>query len=159
MIIEYEDKYKEEVKDLFVELQSYIASIDKEKYNVLTPEYREKGFEENIKEINQYEGKMFLLKIEEKIVGLVIGIINNDEIDTYDFKAPKRGRIKELIVSEKYRKGGYGTILLEAMENHLKSVGCKDILIGVFAYNNDAIKFYEKNGYHFRMNDVTKTIS
>ena len=64
MIIEYEDKYKEEVKDLFVELQSYIASIDKEKYNVLTPEYREKGFEENIKEINQYEGKMFLLKEE-----------------------------------------------------------------------------------------------
>ena len=159
MIIEYEDKYKEEVKDLFVELQGYIASIDKEKYNVLTPEYREKGFEENIKEINQYEGKMFLLKIKEKIVGLVIGIINNDEIDTYDFKAPKRGRIKELIVSEKYRKGGYGTILLEAMEKYLKSVGCKDILIGVFAYNNDAIKFYEKNGYHFRMNDVTKTIS
>ena len=26
--------------------------IDKEKYNVLTPEYREKGFEENIKELH-----------------------------------------------------------------------------------------------------------
>ena len=31
MIIEYEEKYAEEVKDLFVELQEHIVNIDKEK--------------------------------------------------------------------------------------------------------------------------------
>ena len=41
-------------------------------------------------------------------------------------------------------------------EDYLKSVGCKDILLGVFAYNENAIKFYEKNGYHIRMLDMTK---
>ena len=49
-------------------------------------------------------------------------ILDIKKLDTYDFKAPKRGRIKELIVSEKYRKGGYGTILLEAMEKYLKRI-------------------------------------
>ena len=41
MIIEYSSQYDEDVKDLLVELQYYIASIDKEKYNILTENYRE----------------------------------------------------------------------------------------------------------------------
>ena len=43
------------------------------------------------------------------------------------------------------------------MEDYLKSIGCKDILIGVFAYNDNAVKFYRKNGYHVRMIDMIKT--
>ena len=35
-IIAYEKKYEEEVKDLLVELQEYIVSIDKDHYNILT---------------------------------------------------------------------------------------------------------------------------
>ena len=30
------------------------------------------------------------------------------------------------------------------MENYLKSIGCEDILLGVFAYNENGISFYEK---------------
>ena len=85
-----------------------------------------------------------------------MGLINNDEEKTYDFNAPKRGRITELVVAKNVRFNGIGTILLKAMEEYLKSVGCKDILIGVFAYNDKAVKFYEKNGYHIRMLDMTK---
>ena len=42
------------------------------------------------------------------------------------------------------------------MEEYLKDQGCLSILIGVFAYNESAIKFYEKNGYHLRMSDMIK---
>ena len=156
MIIEYNEKYKEEVKDLLVELQEYIASIDKEKYNIITKEYRDKYFNKTMDEIYKYEGKMYLYKDNDKIIGLIVGLINNLEECTYDFKYPKRGRITELVVSKHYRKSGVGSILLHSMEDYLKSVGCKDILLGVFAYNENAINFYEKNGYHIRMHDMTK---
>ena len=44
MIVEYNNQYAEDVKDLLVELQEFIVSIDKEKYNILTAEYREEYF-------------------------------------------------------------------------------------------------------------------
>ena len=156
MIIEYDEKYKEEVKDLLVQLQEYVISIDKEKYNIITKEYRDNYFNKTMDEIYKYEGKMYLYKDNDKIIGLMVGLINNLEESTYDFKCPKRGRITELVVSKHYRKSGVGSILLHSMEDYLKSVGCKDILLGVFAYNENAIKFYEKNGYHMRMHDMTK---
>ena len=87
-------------------------------------------------------------------MGLVVGLINNAETDRYDFKAPKRGRITELIVEKEYRGKQIGKQLLDAMKEYLKSVKCEKILIAVFGYNACAIKFYEKNGYHIRMIDM-----
>ena len=158
MIIEYNNKYDEDIKNLLEELQIYIASIDEEGYNIVTPAYREKYFIETMEEINKYEGKMFLYEENNKITGLIIGIINNEEEETYEFSAPKRGRITELIVSHTSRSNGIGTKLLKAMEDYLKSVGCEDILLGVFAYNEKAKNFYEKHGYHNRMIDMTKKL-
>ena len=158
MIIEYEEKYAEEVKDLFVELQEHIVNIDKEQYNIIAPQYREIYFAKTLDEVKKYEGKIFLYEKNNHIVGLIAGMINNDALDTYDFKAPKRGRISELIVSKNCRSEGIGKKLLKAMEEHLKAFGCQDILIGVFGYNERAIQFYEKMGYHTRMIEVTKKI-
>ena len=62
MIIEYEKKYDEQVKDLLVELQEYIVSIDKERYNIITPTYREEYFKKTIDEVSKYEGKIYLYK-------------------------------------------------------------------------------------------------
>ena len=42
MIIEYEEKYLENVKDLLVELEEYIISIDKDNLDLLHKDYRDK---------------------------------------------------------------------------------------------------------------------
>ena len=157
-IIEYEKKYNEEVKKLLVELQEYIASIDKEGYNIITTEYKEAYFKKTMEEVNKYEGKIFLAKEENKIIGLIISVINNEEEETYDFKAPKRGRITELIVSKDYRSSKVGQKLLNKMETYLKSVGCKGILIDCFAYNTNAENFYHKNGYFNRTIEMSKKL-
>lgn len=157
-IIEYNKKYDEEIKDLLFELQEYIASIDKEHYNIITDEYRELEFEKTIKEVNDFEGKIFLAAEDGKIVGVIVGIINNNEQSNYEFKAPKRGRITELIVSNKCRSKGIGKQLVTTMENYFKSVGCKAILIEVFAYNEKAKNFYYKNNYSDRNLEVMKHI-
>ena len=41
-IIEYGKKYLENVKDLLVELEEYILSVDKDELDQLHPEYRDK---------------------------------------------------------------------------------------------------------------------
>lgn len=157
MITEYDFKYDEEIKDLLVELQEYIVAIDKEKYNIITPEYRELYFAKTIEEIKDHKGHMLLIKEANRVVGLIIGLIE-EPINEYDFKTPKRGRISELIVSKNCRSHGYGNMLLKAMEDYLKEHGCEAILIEVFGYNDLAFNFYSKHGYNTRMYDVIKKI-
>lgn len=41
-IVEYENKYLGDVKDLLVELEEYIVSIDKDHLDQVHPEYSEK---------------------------------------------------------------------------------------------------------------------
>ena len=82
-----------------------------------------------------------------------------DEYDYLDYKCPNRGIITELIVSSKVRSKGIGKDLMKRMEDYFKSVGCQYILVDVFAYNKNAIGFYEKMGYHPRMYTDIKKIN
>lgn len=158
MIIEYDKKYDEQIKDLLVELQEHIVNIDKEKYNIITPEYREEYFKKTIEEVNKYKGKIYLYKENNEILGLIVGLINNEKTEDYDFKAPKRGRVTELIVTKKIRIKGIGKQLLDKITEYFEEQNCEDILIGVFVYNESAIKFYENNNYHTRMIEMTRKI-
>ena len=158
MITEYSSQYDDKIKELLEELQEHLIQIDKEEYSKIDDNYKEEYFHKTLDEIDKYQGKMYLYKENEEIVGLVVGLINNDEIASYDYKAPKTGRITELIVTRKYREKGYGSILLSSMEEYLKSIGCQDILLGVFAYNESAINLYEKNSYHTRLVEMIKKV-
>ena len=53
-------------------------------------------------------------------------------------------------VSKNVRNSGLGQQLMEKMENYFKSIDCEYVVIDVFAYNNLAINFYNKQGYHTR---------
>ena len=151
-IIEYEDKYLEDVKDLLVELEEYILTIDEDELDQLHPDYREKMVIFDLKEVEDNNGKCFLAIEDDKAVGLIMGTIPPyEEYDYLDYKCPKRGEITELIVTNKTRNSGVGNALIERMEEYFKSVGCEYIIVDVFAYNKNAIKFYGKKGYHPRM--------
>ena len=151
-IIEYNDKYLEDVKDLLVELEEYILTIDKDELDQLHPEYRDKMAILDLNEVREYNGKCHLAIEDNKAVGLIMGTIPPyDDNDYLDYKCPKRGEITELVVSSKIRSNGVGQQLMNKMEEYFKSVGCEYIIIDVFAYNEKAIKFYDKQGYHTRM--------
>ena len=156
-IIEYEEIYQEEVKELLEELQEYMISVDKEGYSTITKEYKEKYFEKIIKEVNAYQGKIFLA-MDKQVVGLIIGLINNEDISTYDYKAPKLGRVTELIVTKEYRNKKIGKQLLKKIEEYFKEVGCKGILLNIFTDNKVAKIFYEKEGYSKRTSELIKQI-
>ena len=158
-IIEYEEKYLDDVKDLLVELEEYILAIDEDNLDQLHPEYREKMALLDLQAINENNGKCYLAIENEKAIGLIMGtIIKYDEYDYLDYKCPKEGEITELIVTSKTRSNGVGQLLMEKMEEYFKSVGCEYILVDVFAYNKNGINFYDKQGYHPRMHTGIKRI-
>ncbi|MCI5732920.1 MAG: GNAT family N-acetyltransferase [Tenericutes bacterium] len=157
-VIEYEDKYIEDVKDLLVELEEYIVSIDKDHLDQVHPEYREKMAVLDLEDVNKNNGKCYLAVENNKVIGLIMGTIPTyDEYDYLDYKCPKRGEITELIVTNKIRSKGVGQVLMDKMEEYFKFNNCEYVLVDVFAYNENAINFYNKKGYHPRMyTDIKK---
>lgn len=159
-IIEYEKKYLEDVKDLLVELEEYILTIDKDNLDQLHSDYRNKMALLDLQEVNENNGKCYLAIENDKAIGLIMGIIKKfDENDYLDYKCPKEGEIIELIVTNKIRSNGIGQELMNKMEEYFKSVGCEYILVDVFAYNKKGIDFYDKQGYHSRMYTEIKKIN
>ena len=158
-IIEYEDKYLEDVRDLLVELGEYIVSIDGDELEQIHPEYREKMALIDLEKVRNYDGKCYLAIEDNKVNGLIMGTIRQyEEQDHLDYKCPKEGEITELIVTSKTRSKGVGQLLMKKLEDYFKSVGCEYVLVDVFAYNKNGINFYDKQGYHPRMYTEIKKI-
>ena len=157
-IIEYENKYLEDVRNLLTELEEYIVSIDKDELDKVHPEYHEKMALVDLEEVKNNNGMCYLAVDNDRAIGLIMGTIPPyDEYDYLDYKCPKRGIITELIVTSKIRSKGVGQALMEKMEEYFISNDCEYVLVDVFAYNENAIKFYDKKGYHPRMyTDIKK---
>jgi GNAT superfamily N-acetyltransferase len=151
-IIEYEDKYLEDVRDLLTELEEYLVSIDKDDLDHVHPEYHEKMALVSLENVKDHDGKCYLAVEDGKAIGLIIGTIPPyDEYDYLDYKCPKRGVIDELIVTSKVRSTGVGKELMKTLEDYFISKGCEYVLVDIFAYNENAINFYGRRGYHNRM--------
>ena len=158
-IIEYEEKYLEDVRDLLVELEEYILSIDKDNLDHLHSEYRDKMAILDLEEVNKNNGKCYLAIENNKAIGLIMGCIPEyDDYDYLDFKCPKMGEITELIVTKKTRSKKIGLALMNKLEEYFKNIGCKYIKVDVFAYNDLGINFYNKKGYHNRMHIMIKNL-
>ena len=157
-IIEYNDKYLEDVKDLLVELEEYILSIDEDNLDQLHSDYRDKMAILDLEEVKNNNGKCYLAIENDKAIGLIMGtIVKFDKYDYLDYKCPKEGEITELIVTSKTRSKGVGQALMQKLEDYFKEMDCEYILVDVFAYNKRGIDFYNKQGYHPRMlTDIKK---
>lgn len=151
-IIEYEDRFLDDVKNLLVELEEYIIKIDEDGLDQLHSEYKDKMALLDLKTIKDNSGKCYLAIQNNMVIGLIMGYVRvYDEFDYLDYKCPKSGVISEFIVSEKVRSKGIGKQLINKLEEYFKSINCEYILLECFAYNKSAINFYKNQEYHTRM--------
>ena len=158
-IIEYNSIYDEQIKDLLVDLQNYLIDIDDWHTQVLSDNYREDYFKMDLELLKKQDGKIFLATEDTKIIGLVLGAVNQtDEIDKLTNDCAKTGNVLELIVKISSRGHGIGNLLLKEIENYFKSINCKRINIEVFGPNKNALNFYLKNDYTIRDYIVSKKI-
>lgn len=159
MIVEYDSKYDEQIKDLLVELQNYLVDIDNWHTQILKPEYRENMFKLDMEKVRKQNGKIYLYIEDNVAIGIIIGIIEEkEEIDKLTNDCAKTGSILELVVKNDIRGNGIGKLLLGKIEQFFKDVDCKRINIEVFGPNKKGLNFYEKNGYITRDIIVSKKI-
>ncbi len=92
-----------------------------------------------------------VIDIELKIrhdPGLFVAIDDSQIIGTvmagYD---GHRGWINYLAVSQRYRRSGLGTRLLQRGEEYLAGAGCEKINLQVRRANLDVVSFYSRAGY------------
>ncbi len=160
VIIEYNEKYLDDVRDLLTELEEYILTIDKDNLDTIHPDYHEKMALVDLEEVNDNDGKCYLAIENNKAIGVVMGtIVKYDKYDYLDYKCPRSGEITELVVSKESRNQGVGKALMDKMEEYFKNMGCEYVYVDVFAYNENAINFYNRDNYHPRMyRDIKKLI-
>ena len=158
-LINYDNKYDEQIKDLLVELQNYLIDIDNWHTQLLLPNYREDMFKLDLNKVKNQNGKIFLAILDKEVVGLVIGVIEQiDEIDKLTNYCVKTGTVLELIVKKDIRGNGIGKSLLNQIEQYFKNMECKRINIEVFGPNEKGLNFYKKNNYIIRDMIVSKRI-
>lgn len=158
-IIEYENKFENEIKNLLNQLQKYIVAIDKYKLNTITQEYCDTYLFIVKKQCDENFGKIFLAIKDDKVLGMISGYVYSyNEVDKIDYTCPKKGIISEFVVDREHQNLGVGQELLFFMENYFKNIGCEFIQLDVFAYNDKAINFYVKNQYENRLITMSKKI-
>ncbi len=159
MIVEYDTKYDEQIKDLLVDLQNYLIDIDNWHTQIMLPEYRKKCFKMDMDKVKNQYGKIYLDIEDDKVNGLIIGAVEEkDDIDKLTNDCAKTGSVIELIVKNNIRGNGIGKALLEKLEEYFKNIDCKRINIEVFGPNKKGLNFYEKNDYVIRDYIVSKEI-
>ena len=159
MIVEYDSKFDEQIKDLLVELQNYLIDIDDWHTQIMLPEYREKYFKMDMEKVKNQNGKIYLEIENNTVNGLIIGVVEEkDDIDKLTNDCAKTGSVIELIVKNNIRGNGIGKNLLEKLEEYFKSINCKRINIEVFGPNKKGLNFYEKNDYVIRDYIVSKKL-
>ena len=94
---------------------------------------RKKGFGEEL---------FLVIEEREKIIGTVMG--------GYD---GHRGIINYLGVHPSFRGQGLGKMLLQAVEQKLKDLGCPQVNLLVWSNNSEVLKFYKKTQYS-ESNDI-----
>jgi ribosomal protein S18 acetylase RimI-like enzyme len=86
---------------------------------------------------------IFLLESERKAVGFMVLQEHEHPSRTYE----KYVSILDLFVKKDYRSQDHGTKMMEKAEKHAEQQGCDHLKVSAEVENNEARKFYEKNGY------------
>ncbi|MEM2633527.1 MAG: ribosomal protein S18-alanine N-acetyltransferase, partial [Nitrososphaerota archaeon] len=84
----------------------------------------------------KYSDGFLIAKINDHIVGYIIGIIEKNI-----------GTIVSIAVKKDYRKKGIGKKLLDSIIEYFKSRNVSLVNLQVRIDNYEAISFYEKNGF------------
>ena len=130
---------KEDLNDTFFELyyEGFLYH-----YNHRKDLFKKKSIEE----LKEYVFEQFENGLK------ILGYYNNEELVGYieyeiKEKATKFIWIDELIITEKERGKGYGTLLMNEIKRIQDEENIPRIELNVFSFNENAIKLYKKLGY------------
>ncbi len=161
IIREAEKADKKRIVKLFSEFGYYLKEIDNKDLNlsIVPASYGEYCYKKMINEIKKAEGIIYVIEVNNKVVGFVAGTVKETRRDPGDDCKPHiTGRVIELFITEKYRGQILGKTLMQKILEYFKSKDCYKVNVEVFAPNKRAYKFYETLGFRERNIDLVKIL-
>jgi ribosomal protein S18 acetylase RimI-like enzyme len=145
---------------LLTELQGHLVSLDPQHRLQAADEFDAEAYLDYLfSALEQDNGSFFVAEEEGAVLGFIAGNIpKEDPEDLLDHYPAKEGKILELVASERHREKGIGRLLMEKMEEELRSQGCEYIRVGCFAPNTGTHAFYKKCGYDDRYIEMLKQL-
>lgn len=142
------------------ELQEHLASLDPLHRLKISDEFDAESYLDHLfADLERDNGSFFVAEENGSVLGFIAGSIPaEDSEDLLDHYPAKEGKILELVVSESHRGKGIGRMLVEKLEEELRSQGCIYVRVGCFAPNVDTHTFYEKSGYTDRYVEMLKQL-
>ena len=108
-------------------------------------------------EFSQNINNIIVAEINNLVVGVVKYLIKEKLENSYT-NYRKVLFIDALVVDQNYRKKGIGKILMLEMEKIAKYNNCSSVELNVWAFNENAIKFYEGMGMSVKTMILEKSI-
>src|SRR3989344_4106288 len=89
---------------------------------------------------------MYIAESNDKILGIIHAFITEQK-ETPPMRQRTLVKIESILVSPEFQNQGIGQELMTKVEEWAEKKGIKEIELGVFGFNENAISFYEKTGY------------
>ena len=102
--------------------------------------YPQERFDEHLK-----NRELYVAKIEGNVVGYALLVIRDFNHNGMYFR--RIMNISEFCVHEAARGHGIGTEMMADIRVLAKAFRCTDLILSVYPQNDDAIRFYEANGF------------
>ena len=113
--------------------------------------YPQERFDEHLK-----NRELYVAKIEGNVVGYALLVIRDSN---HIGMVPRRNMIIDQFgVHEAARDHGIGTEMMADIRALAKAFRCTHLKLNVYPQNDDAIRFYEKNGFMIRSIDMQTTV-
>lgn len=101
------------------------------------------------------EGEAFVATdLDDRPLGMIVLLQDRDY-----FTGHPRAYVNILVVDEAAEGAGVGRGLMDFAEQWARDRGCREVCLDVFAGNERAIAFYERNGYRVDHVRMTKPLS
>lgn len=156
----YTESDFEALAEVMAAFQDYIAVLDPVHHTRSGDDFDAPAYLRIRTEEAHKEGGLFLLVMEQdEIIGLISGrLVDIPEAGSLDEFVQKTGEVTELYVHEDHRGQKVGLALMQAAEEHFRSIGCAALLVDCFTPNRSAHAFYERYGFTDRLVTMRKEL-
>jgi ribosomal protein S18 acetylase RimI-like enzyme len=90
-------------------------------------------------------GVLLVAEADGAAVGYAVLELRRGPDDTWPV-GPRYGELLSLAVAPEHRRRGIGERLMQAVDAELERAGATDLMVGVLAGNEDALRFYARQG-------------
>jgi ribosomal protein S18 acetylase RimI-like enzyme len=127
--------------------ETYIETFQRDNTEEIMSEYISKAFSE-VKIINEFNNKnseFYFIKNNEEVFGYTKLNVNDAQTE---FQTDYTLEVERIYIKRKYKGNKLGYKLIQHAIKRAKELGKKEIWLGVWEKNINAIEFYKKCGFY-----------